>query len=242
MRFDIKDLATAWRSVHVLDSGKDTPYESLILIEEHLDGVILVSTDMYSIMYVWVPSKGSTTPFGLTPSGDPLRRIVVHDPDSRAVNLLKYGQSVQKRRDKENPDQERLVVTLDLDAKPDAVDGQFTEMADHWISISLPDMELVKLGVSKSHFPDWRKHQNEFKPEPAEAVNLRPDKVAKLLSAAALHPESYLEWRSGGSTNAALFVLWRSEPQVLGYSMPLAADLIGESVPEDEEAAMEESA
>lgn len=227
MLFDAEDFAKGWRSVAIA-SGADKYLPALhrtVHIEQHDQGVQLVSTDSFVLLRAWVPFKSADS-FAPAPFLDDAPRVTATaiDPDGRAKSLLAHAQQLCTRAEQAGDD--RPTVRLDLGVIAAAVDGEqtFAGLEPRWAVIEVPDVERVKLRLYEGSYPHWRTVLDSFCAETTTTVALNPEIVGRLAKLGQLHDPGYLGWEFGGPDRSARLTVLDSEPAISGVVMPVRWD------------------
>ena len=181
MKFEASDLARGWLSVAIA-SGTDDEIPALfhtICIEQHTDGVRLISTGSDMLLHCFVPAAGG----GNEPllEKEPLRTTVAIDRHGRARGLLAHARALDIEAQKNDGSE----VTMTIDYLTAEAAGQFPCMATTWVVIDLPGVERLRLPTYDGSYPKWR---IPLRPACTAGVALSPKILGRLAKLDKLHP------------------------------------------------------
>lgn len=244
MRFDAATLALAWLSV-AQASGSDKYEPTLdrtVAIEEHDDGIRLVSTDRYVLLTAWVPNLDTLSDDAPTMGEAPNRTVVTQDTDARGKGMLGYALKLSKLGKDDEKLYGDLVVELEFDVRlpiePDK-DQPLEGLEPTYAVLSIPDVERVFLPIIVSDYPSWRALLDGFTPVTTNRVALPLERLYRL-GALRRWNMGPLRWTFAGETSVARITLGgegvghdQRDPFIEGLVMPSRWTLDGEQPEQD---------
>lgn len=228
MRFDAPTLARGWLAVAqaaATDRRAHPLIHKAVVIEEYLDGIRLIATDMRVMLTTFVPDVEhyyDTREPGIGEA--PERTVVASDVDGLARILFGHALSVANRIDPEKYVPGQLEIAVDFDIQLDqgdqpALDG----MEDTYVTLDMPDEIEASLKIVLGEAvtaESWRKVTATHVPLQAQELGLAPEILGRL-GKVGRHAAGAVTWVFGGERKAAV-VDWReSEPHVHGLVMPV---------------------
>lgn len=225
--FDARELAIGWLSVAIA-SGADpkTPELNRTISIEHFDeGVRLIATDRYLLLYAWVPDvlhKADDEPVLEIGAG---RIAIARDLDRRGQSMLAYMLGLANEIEKADTGDPLPEVVLSLNVVEDDEPEEpvFEGLEAKYVVIDYPGHERVRLDTYDGSYPSWRAITNDFKPVTTKAIALNPDFLARLGKLGKLHGGPLL-WQFGGVDKAAHLEVADSNPRTRGVVMPVRWD------------------
>lgn len=244
MRLDAPTLARAWLSVAQASAGKDdnAGLNRTVALEEYPTGLRLVATDRYVLLTAWVPDLAARFPREPGLDEAPDRTVIAHDGDGRGKGLLGYVLQLARRDELDDQPEGTLELGIDFDVRlPAGADVTLEGLEPTYVTLTVPDVERVYLGVVETRYPEWRGLVLDHQPQDTKAIALSPelvDRVAKVRR----WSDGPLVVTFGGSERVAAVDYPESDPHVTGLLMPRRWVLPGEEpeaddteLPEDED-------
>lgn len=228
LTFDAAIFARAWLSV-ALASGndKDGPPELFrtVAVEEFADGVRLVATDRYVILWCWVPTAESDLAEAPALEVAPERTVIAADLHGRTKGFLAHLLK-QAAADEDEAKQTIVAVTLGA-VEEDGPQGVLDGLDREQVVLDYPGHEQVRMPVVQGTWPSWRALDATFTPRKTVDVALNPEIVGRLAKLGKFNTGP-LHWHFGGVNRAARVEIG-DVVQVRGLVMPVR---VGEDEPE----------
>jgi hypothetical protein len=222
--FDARQLAIGWLSV-ALASGADpkTPELNRTIAIEHFDeGVRLIATDRYLLLYAFVPDVDHKPDDEPVLEIGPGRIAIARDLDRRGQSMLAYMFALANAMDNDDDyldDLPQVVLSLDV-VEEDETEPVFAGLEAKYVVIDYPGHERVRLDTYDGSYPSWRTVTHGFKPVTTKAIALNTDFLARLGKLGKLHGGPLL-WQFGGADKLALLEVADSNPRTRGVVMPV---------------------
>jgi hypothetical protein len=228
MRFDAPTLARGWLAVaqaFATDKKAHPLIHKALVIEEYVNGVRLIATDMRVMLTAWVPDLEhhyETTPPGLDELPD--RVVVAGDADGHGRYLFGAALTLANRYDIEEYVPGQVEVSLDFDIRvPAGEQPTFEGLEPTFVRVKIPDELEAFLPVVETEpltAESWRKITATFVPLQAQELGLAPELLGRM-GKVGRHASGPVTWVFGGERKAAV-IDWRdSEPHVHGLVMPV---------------------
>lgn len=223
-KVDARTLARGWLAVALAASDDDArpALYRTVHLECFGEGVRLLATDSYMLLRSWIRTSGDD--LSAAPELDEVPPVTATaiDEHHRATALMKHLLSVTGGKDARQFDVVLSVGDCPLGDDVPTLDG----LERRWVSIAVPDQEVLTLLAYEGEWPTWRALWAGFKPQQTDAIAFNPDLiVARLGKLGKLYPETPLVWTFGGPDAPARIELQHSDPPLLGLVMPLKVAL-----------------
>lgn len=234
MIFDAPTFARAWLSVREATATKDDAavLAKTVAIEEYPNGVRLVSTDRFMLLTAWVSDLAHEADEpGLDEA--PARTVIAYDGDGRGRSLLGYVLTLARRMETDKLPLGTLEIAVEFDVNKPETPGEdkgFEGMDPTYVTLSIPDTEMVYLHAIHDTYPDWRVMRHKFTAVATTMLGLSPDLIART-AAVSRYSNGPLVATFAGEDKALAVDYPESEPHVTGYLMPRRWVLPGEAEP-----------
>lgn len=233
-------FALAWQAVQQAASTEPDllPLYRTTLIERHIDGVMLVSTDRYLMLWAWVPEvgAGADDPEAFRPDLDevPLASVLVCDEAQLTRALMKHIKASTKPQGGGQPDRKAPIDLAVGTLGALAVEGDQPTLGSVFDD-DRPAVVMASFGAMTAapiiahDFPDWRPLAQAKPVKSASRVGLNAKYLARV-GAIGVDENLAAVWLSFLGRSGGIAVDIPGDPRISGRWMPL----VEEAAPSDQ--------
>lgn len=237
--YDAQMLAASWLAVAVASQKHDSPIlDRTVLVEKFPEGLRLVATDSYIILWSWVPAIGHE--FDPVPQIDeaPAAKAIARDIHKRCAKFMRHVGKLGQRDDDQDPVE--IAVRLGVSVEPSA-QAPLGGLDATYALFDFPGHERIQLETVEGSFPSWQHVIARFEGDLLAGFALSPYMAEQLGKIGKLFPGRNLVFRHGGANRMMRFEM-PGDPAVEGGVMPVRWDIARDEPVVEEDAEQTEAA